>query len=76
MQSDYKYGLIFMESHGMSVCNEMGDHLLEFLSKHDLLAANTCFGETIGLQGLEAKIPYLSIHKLTMFCVVIGPSPY
>ena len=27
----------------MGTRNEMGDHLLDFLSEHDLLAANTCF---------------------------------
>ena len=42
--SDYSYGLnSFMGSHGMGTRNDMGDHLLDFLSEHDLLAANTCF---------------------------------
>ena len=42
--SDYSYGLnSFLGSHGMGTRNDMGDHLLDFLSEHDLLAANTCF---------------------------------
>ena len=42
--SDYCHGLdTFMGNHGMGVRNDMGEHLLDFLAEHDLLATNTCF---------------------------------
>jgi len=41
---DKLYGLnTFVGSHGIGARNEMGEHLLDFLSEHDLLASNTCF---------------------------------
>ena len=42
--NDRSYGLnSFIGSHGIGSRNDMGEHLLDFLSEYDMLATNTCF---------------------------------
>ena len=83
--SDRDFGFSsFMGNFGMGTKNEMGEHLLNFLSENDLFATNTVIlhviqqrtlvGERTGVLVVIARRPFQFILKLTSFCVGVDRS--